>query len=87
VRALKRVRRTSVQATLASDDRARNVTGAFVATRQVAILRGKVAVVVDDVSTTGATLEACRLVLEAAGVREVRTVTAAYTPTHSARLR
>jgi predicted amidophosphoribosyltransferase len=32
---------------------------------------------VDDVSTTGATLDACARVLKAAGAREVRAVTVA----------
>jgi predicted amidophosphoribosyltransferase len=50
---------------------------AFAATRHAASLAGAVVVVIDDVSTTGATLEACARALKDAGVREVRALTAA----------
>jgi predicted amidophosphoribosyltransferase len=40
-------------------------------------LKGTTVVLIDDVSTTGATLDACARVLKEAGVREVRALTAA----------
>lgn len=77
LRALARVRATAPQASLPAGRRHGNVRGAFAATRSAAPLTGRIVVLVDDVSTTGATLEACAEALESVGVREVRALTAA----------
>lgn len=74
---LRRVRATPPQAGLPAGRRHGNVRGAFCTTRGAAELRGAVVVLVDDVSTTGATLDACARALTVAGIREVRALTAA----------
>ena len=85
VRALRRVRATSPQFGLNASRRHRNVRGAFAPPRRGflllrhhdARLRDACVVLVDDVSTTGATLQACAEVLRSGGAREVRALTAA----------
>ena len=74
---LRRIRYTTSQIELPKDDRHRNVHDAFALADKPKGLSPHVVVLVDDVSTTGATLEACALVLKAAGAKEVRALTAA----------
>jgi predicted amidophosphoribosyltransferase len=81
VRALKRVRATAVQADLPAARRHGNVRGAFAPTTGCSRLRGRMVVLVDDVRTTGATLDACARVLLEGGVAEVRALTAARVET------
>jgi ComF family protein len=66
---LKRVRHSLPQARAASrEERHANVAGAFQSRRE---LHGLRVLVLDDVTTTGATLAACATVLQAAGVESV----------------
>jgi ComF family protein len=74
---LRRTRRTAIQADLPAARRHANVRGAFVLKGSSGPLDGLTLVLVDDVSTTGATLNACAAPLLAAGATEVRALTAA----------
>jgi ComF family protein len=73
--ALRRRRSTPSQAASASaEERRRNVAGAF-AVRDGVALDGRRVLLIDDVATTGATLDACARPLLAAGAAEVRALT------------
>lgn len=67
---LRRVRPSRPQVDLDRAARAENVRGAFIA--EAGALRGLRVALVDDVTTTGATLAAATGALRAAGAREVR---------------
>jgi ComF family protein len=78
---LRRVRFTTSQIELPAEERHRNVHDAFALADKPKGLSPQVIVLVDDVSTTGATLDACARVLKAAGAKEVRALTAARVAT------
>ena len=75
---LQRVVNTASQTSLSPKERLKNVKGAFKVKRPEA-LRGKKILLVDDVFTTGATIEECSRALKSAGVREVNVFTLART--------
>lgn len=75
---LRRVKRTRSQIGLSAGARRRNVAGAFqLKAGDGAQLLGKVVVLIDDVRTTGATVEACARVLGAHGVHAVHVLSVA----------
>ncbi|MCF6278182.1 MAG: ComF family protein, partial [Anaerolineales bacterium] len=79
-RALKRARETISQVGLSASERKDNVRGAFVADdRKVA---GRSILLVDDVATTGATLDACAQALINGDARDVYALTIARALPH-----
>ena len=68
-----RPKKTAAQKALGPEARVRNLSGAFSVKGPVKGLR--TVILVDDIFTTGATLEACARVLLAAGIQTVYGVT------------
>lgn len=67
---LRRIRYTPPQASLAKRDRKQNVRGAF-ELRDPGAVKGRSILLVDDVVTTGSTLNECARILRKAGAKEV----------------
>ncbi len=67
---LKRTRHTKSQMKLEAEERKTNVSDAFEVISNLD-LRGKTAILIDDVCTTGATLEECAKVLKANNIKSV----------------
>jgi len=82
LQALRRARRTASQADLPAARRHANVRGAFITVADI-VVKDLTIALVDDVSTTGATLNACAEALLRAGAREVRGVTVARAVIHT----
>lgn len=76
--ALKRIRITAVQMELDAAERRKNVAGAFECVDQR--IKAKRVCIIDDVCTTGATLDACAVALYQAGAASVFALTLARTP-------
>ena len=76
LRALKRIRYTTTQTRLDRHERMENLRNAF-RVRQTSAVQNRHLVLVDDVFTTGSTVDECARVLRDAGAASVRVVTVA----------
>lgn len=72
---LQRVRHTNAQVELTGEERRKNMENAFECKEKIA---AKSVILVDDVRTTGATLEAAAMALKKAGVKKIWALTVAH---------
>jgi len=76
VDALRKARKTAPQNELSKDERTLNLAGAF-KVKDAAAVNGKTVLLIDDVMTTGSTLNECAKALLGAGAKAVRCCTLA----------
>jgi competence protein ComFC len=81
--AIVRIRNTGTQVGLSIRERQENVSGAFSASPR--LVRGRNVLVIDDVLTTGATMQACARAFLEAGANSVYGLTLARAPSHDHR--
>lgn len=75
---LVRIRETAPMNRLTARERRHNLDGAFIVNEEkIEIIRGKHVMLVDDIYTTGTTMEQCSTVLKRAGAKHVTAVTIA----------
>ncbi|MFW5873809.1 MAG: double zinc ribbon domain-containing protein [Verrucomicrobiota bacterium] len=72
---LRRTRFTQTQTRLNRDERHKNVKNAFALAPDAVLIPDQTYILVDDVFTTGSTLNACAAVLRAAGARQIKVLT------------
>lgn len=77
-KAVRRIKHTQTQTQLTSDERKKNMEDAFIVnTSNAVLLKGKTCVLIDDVITTGATINSCAKELTNAGVTQIVAASAA----------
>jgi competence protein ComFC len=76
LQALQRIRYTTTQTRLSREERMENLRNAF-RVRHASLVQSRHLILVDDVFTTGSTVEECARVLRQAGAASVRVVTVA----------
>lgn len=81
--ALKKIRRTKKQAELSKSARSENLKDAFYAVPE--LVKGKSILIIDDIITTGSTLNECKTTLLAAGALNAEAAVIAYTPANRKR--
>lgn len=74
--ALVKTRNRPAQAGLRAADRERNVRSAY-AVKHADKVRGRTLILIDDVTTTGATIRECARLLKEAGAKDIRAITLA----------
>ncbi|MBI2640474.1 MAG: ComF family protein [Candidatus Sungbacteria bacterium] len=75
--ALLKVKKTTPQVELSAEERRKNVIDTFAVSKAMAV-KGRTVLLLDDVKTTGATLEEAARVLKEAGAKKIWAITVAH---------